>query len=1249
MIGLLGSFGVGKSSVVELLGKLLAGDKDYSLIRVSAERHEIENFHRSFVFAVAEAIVDRDLASRYHVERIISRLEYSTTQSWSDFRLSSFGRLIGLLGNRLRSKLGKRLLAIGGIVMLILGIVTTVLVVNGFFATDTASRALAWLGTSIGTIAATLTAVPLFSFLTQAASHASPFKPGQSTSMRPRAEAADEYERVFASLIELVKSRLVIAVDDVDRLDQREILPALNAIRSFQLTVPAARQPTFIVSLDDKIIAPALVAQRQQQGGAGEDDSDLLIDEYLNRLFTLRQAMPLHAKRDLRSYARELLVSSNHRGAEKLGSSLETVLNILVHDEVQSPRHVIRLLNAFFADYRLAIRREASAEGRRAISSGLVTSAPAVLARMTVLKSDFPKFFGALVVDTRLLKEVEDDVRGDLDTESSADVAARTGAAAGSVAYASLKRFIGRTATWTEPIDDLLPFLYLGQDSLERSMGSADVRRALAALSNRQIADFGALLENAQAADEGRKNAYIESIVDAARSLEGLELANALATIGENAASATKLSSSIADVFADGLFRAPNTHLSTQGLAIMLGAVSADLHREVIARALADVPEEKEQRDDWIISVLDHDQLIASDADALADVRSALGRTLASSVTQGRLPDLEMYTGHLREDSDPAMAELVLSSALDAIAKSENDLTDSFAEMMPTAAAALEKHTLSSTLKSSASAAIRGGATTNGALSALRLLEAVDLTDPQQLADLTWAWTRSATVETRDALAEGFESKHLDWSEWLLARSVRLAPGFRAQWGAKKDVPVPRQVAEVLALSIDEWGTAYPSGNAIATVLIASRPADVSALVASTAKLLVRATEVLDDEERELFDTILAHAGGLSEVALTPLREALKGALSIGADADLRDQIVSFLPHVRDNEDWATWLERLIVETAAAANQTLATCEAAAAVVLAASPTAPSTASAEAVLDLVRSRMIPYRHNALAVHTVGNFAWPDTYRAQALEAIAPILEAGDNAALEGSFAHLRQTPRGALTASAVQQFLATGTSRLQPEITAQMLHHLSLAVAFSTALDLGEAANQSMIEAVDSAPTADVSQFIASVPAAWALRASSTASDLALLSAVASREETAFVEGTVELVTDFMASDDSSIVPERLGEIVEACNAVATPVSEILEENLRGAAHEVLAATKLLPSVGFSAILDRSLADSAAGALRDWSRERVDRDVATRIARAIRLGPASKAAALKVIGPGGPRKEPAKSIYISVRDILRGA
>ena len=86
--------------------------------------------------------------------------------------------------------------------------------------------------------------------------------PGTVSEMRPRAEAADEFERVFADLVSIDKGkRLIIAVDDVDRLAPERLLETLHAIHSFQRACKHPR-PVFIVSFDERIVRDAIAVAR---------------------------------------------------------------------------------------------------------------------------------------------------------------------------------------------------------------------------------------------------------------------------------------------------------------------------------------------------------------------------------------------------------------------------------------------------------------------------------------------------------------------------------------------------------------------------------------------------------------------------------------------------------------------------------------------------------------------------------------------------------------------------------------------------------------------------------------------------------------------------------------------------------------------------------------------------------------------------------------------------------------------------
>jgi hypothetical protein len=88
------------------------------------------------------------------------------------------------------------------------------------------------------------------------------------------------------------------------------------------------------------------------------------------------------------------------------------VLETLIHPEVRDPRHAIRLLNAFLADYGLAIRREQNHHTPAWIAPGEVTGHFITLARLTVLRHDYRALYDAIRKEHDLLAVLDDALLG---------------------------------------------------------------------------------------------------------------------------------------------------------------------------------------------------------------------------------------------------------------------------------------------------------------------------------------------------------------------------------------------------------------------------------------------------------------------------------------------------------------------------------------------------------------------------------------------------------------------------------------------------------------------------------------------------------------------------------------------------------------------------------------------------------------------------------------------------------------------
>ncbi len=284
MIGLFGEFGVGKSTIIQLLQAKLVGHRNLRVVRMSAERHEPVGFHRAAVYGFAEALVDAGEIKPADAEEILEPLRSAQTITVSDASLSPLGRAVTRFQEKLkmsRSRLIQLFVLLALILLLATGFVITVV------GPENWERVL---GIALPVVTGTTIFAPLIWLITQISSSEFNFTslltPGTSVTQRPRFEAADEHERAFATLASKATHRLVVAVDDIDRLSKQQILEALNAIRSFQLTCKKDLRPIFIVSVAEKIIRGALHTDGKLDGEHAQD--------FLNRLFTLRQEVPVH-------------------------------------------------------------------------------------------------------------------------------------------------------------------------------------------------------------------------------------------------------------------------------------------------------------------------------------------------------------------------------------------------------------------------------------------------------------------------------------------------------------------------------------------------------------------------------------------------------------------------------------------------------------------------------------------------------------------------------------------------------------------------------------------------------------------------------------------------------------------------------------------------------------------------------------------------------------------------------------------
>jgi hypothetical protein len=236
----------------------------------------------------------------------------------------------------------------------------------------------------------------------------------------PPRSSAEEFEVLLLAQIAKYHNahrrvqRIVIFVDDLDRLPSEEMMTGLEAIRSF-LELPRDRLPDglgiiFVVSCDEERIAEAL-SRRARTDNAPVNLKDKHEGRrHLDRVFQYRLEIPPLPRADMRVFARSKMdrfLPNLITDISTSGAHIDDVIERLIHPAVTNPRQALQLINAFAQAWWFAKKREFEGSGTEqpgSLAQGSVTKYPEALAVMCVLRLDFADFYRELEEEPRLLQ-----------------------------------------------------------------------------------------------------------------------------------------------------------------------------------------------------------------------------------------------------------------------------------------------------------------------------------------------------------------------------------------------------------------------------------------------------------------------------------------------------------------------------------------------------------------------------------------------------------------------------------------------------------------------------------------------------------------------------------------------------------------------------------------------------------------------------------------------------------------------------
>jgi len=375
-VGLFGALGVGKTSIVNELRRLLSdkgSDKklrhSYDFIVLDAWRYSDENFRREFLLDLAQAFSCRKgIRDRIAKNIAVPKLEYRTP-SW---------------GTLLRS------------VMIIALIVAITALVSRY------------LGSSETRFAVTLTGILSGFLLATANALAEIFKPVTIVEQTSPPVHPDEFGDVFEDVLEKTRvgnenHRLVVAIDNLDRAPADVVMRVLGAVKSFLNKLGCV----YILPCDERGLIRH-IRESRSRSEISSPMSDRDATEYLRKFFQVTLTVRELLAEDLEAYIDRMLArlpflhdrsEDNELGGDGLTSddtarSNRDAIGLVFRVAVLSnPRQVLHLANKLAASYLLAAERAKA--GNRIQDTVLKNLG--FLAKLVVIEERWPAFYSLVL------------------------------------------------------------------------------------------------------------------------------------------------------------------------------------------------------------------------------------------------------------------------------------------------------------------------------------------------------------------------------------------------------------------------------------------------------------------------------------------------------------------------------------------------------------------------------------------------------------------------------------------------------------------------------------------------------------------------------------------------------------------------------------------------------------------------------------------------------------------------------------
>lgn len=317
------------------------------------------------------------------------------------------------------------------------------------------------------------------------------------TVIQERIDADELFSQYFDRVVEektkgiFSKDRLVIFVDNLDRLSDEKMVEALEGLKTY-LNNPKC---IFVVACDDNVVRSVVnnSGKLPRFGSEGKEDASAG-EHYLDKFFQQTFRLPEHMSVSLHDFAmRNFATTMLYDELAQKDVDINYLLSIILPSHVNSPRKVKRLLNEFIALFEIVKRRESDKDGQ--LRQGQLSANVEALGKFSTLRAEFPEFYQLLIRKPALLGNITESFQS-----PSLELGEKVNEIAALPNLDRLLLYLRKTESIL--IDDIDSYIWLSQDALSLGLSNNLVNQLRHALVNNDVAQFEKIMgegENAAA------------------------------------------------------------------------------------------------------------------------------------------------------------------------------------------------------------------------------------------------------------------------------------------------------------------------------------------------------------------------------------------------------------------------------------------------------------------------------------------------------------------------------------------------------------------------------------------------------------------------------------------------------------------------------------------------------------------------------------------------------------------------------